>query len=108
MADEIVGLVVERVGRMEDKLDKIAEALNKLATLEVNHVETRAAIARAFDAIKECRDEHRAMDEAMDKRMADVERQMPHIRFATGIITTAVIAGAGLLILAIGKGSGVL
>lgn len=29
MADEIVGLVVERVERMEDNLDKIADALNK-------------------------------------------------------------------------------
>ena len=106
--NEHVEIIADRMDRFEQKLDKIGDALHKLAMLESQHIETRDALARAFGEIKTVRDECRESHKDADSRLRCVEKDVPQMKWAVGVVTTTVIACAGLLLLAVGKSSGVL
>lgn len=106
--NEHVEIIADRMDRFEQKLDKIGDALHKLAMLESQHIETRDALTRAFNEIgvvrNECRDTHKEVE----GRLRSVEKDIPQMKWAVGVVTTTIIGCAGLLLLAVGKSSGVL
>lgn len=79
-----------RLEMIENALRSISETLAKLATLEQKHIETREAIERAFDAIAD-----------KDKRLRDIETEMPMLKMVKGWVITGVIGIIGLLATAI-------
>jgi hypothetical protein len=62
----------------------IAESLQQLVLLEREHAHTRAALDRAFKAIK-----------GMDDRLQVIERQMPKHHLVVGWVLAFVLAAAG-------------
>lgn len=72
LASEVAGLRGD-VGRMDSKLETITDALVKLTALEADHANTRRAIERAFEQIKENADRSRVLDD----RIHAVERALP-------------------------------
>jgi len=108
VAVDHVDILADRMDRFERNLDKIGEALKKLASLEAHHLETREALTRAFNAIEavriECRDSHKTAGD----RLAAIEREMPMMRRLTAVMFAGMVAGFGLLLVAVGKASGVL
>lgn len=81
-----------RLGMIEKTLQAISENLERLATLEQKHLETREALNRAFDAIKGVEDRTRKM-----------ELEMPTLKMIRGWVIAGVIGCASLLGIAVFK-----
>lgn len=79
-----------RLDMIEKTLEAISENLSKLAALEQKHVETREALGRAFTEIGE-----------HNKRLRDVEAEMPTLKLVRGWVITGVLGVLGLLGLAL-------
>lgn len=86
-APESQGLLNYRLARVEEAIIKLSETTEQLVRLEEKHLETRAALNRAFEAIRD-----------MDVRLAKVEHQMPKLTLAmtwvfAGVIAIVALAG---------------
>lgn len=81
-----------RLGMIEKTLQSIAESLDRLATLEAQHSQTRETLARFFAAI-----------EKSDERVARIEREMPTLKLIRGWVISGVISLIGLVALMIAK-----
>lgn len=53
----VIEQLAVRVGRVEGSIERIARSLEKLVVLETQIIEHRAAIERAFGAMKEVRED---------------------------------------------------
>lgn len=74
-------LVNYRLSRVEEAIIKLSETTEQLVRLEERHLETRAALNRAFEAIRD-----------LDRRIASVENQMPKLTLAMGWVFAGVLA----------------
>lgn len=102
----VASLFAERVERMEDKLDKIADALNKLAALEMQHIETRDALRRAFEAIAAGRAQCISAEKELAERILKLELQMPEVKRMSGLMFSALVGAASLLAIIVIKATG--
>ena len=78
---------------IEKTLQVIAENLERLATLEQKHLETREALNRAFDAIKVTETEIKTTDE----RVRKIELELPTLKLIRQWVIAGVVGCAGLL-----------
>jgi len=74
-------LVNYRLARVEEAIIKLSETTEQLVRLEEKHLETRAALNRAFESIRD-----------LQGRVAAVEHQMPKLTLAMGWVFAGVIA----------------
>lgn len=74
-------------------LTGINQTLQALATLEIRHTEIREALTRAFDAIKEAKDEAKRVDERVDL----IEKALPLMQDTTKWVRVGVIAVVGMV-----------
>lgn len=81
-----------RLTMIEQTLKAISESLDRLATLEQKHLETRDAVGRAFKGI-----------EKMDERMRVVEMEMPTLKLVRKWVITGILGIVGLLGVTIAK-----
>lgn len=81
-----------RLEMIEKTLQAIAESLDRLATLEAQHSQTRETLGRFFNAI-----------EKYDDRVARIEREMPTLKLIRGWVISGVISLIGLVALMIAK-----
>ena len=81
-----------RLAMIEQTLKAISDNLERLATLEQKHLETREALGLAFDAI-----------EKVDHRMRKIEVEMPTLRLIRAWVIAGVVGCATLLGLAVFK-----
>lgn len=82
-----------RLGMIEKTLQAISDNLERLATLEQKHLETREALNRAFDAIKGTETELKKADE----RVRKIELELPTLKLVRGWVIAGVVSCAGLL-----------
>ena len=67
----MIELIAHKVTKMESSIEKLAEAITKLAVIEERQMADRVALERAFQAIQKT--DERSM-EAMEKLMAKLEK----------------------------------
>lgn len=92
MATPPENLTNYRLEMIEKTLHAIAESLDRLATLEAQHSQTRETLARFFGSI-----------EKYDERVARIEREMPTLKLIRGWVISGVISLIGLVALMIAK-----
>src|SRR3990172_3023584 len=93
MTEEVIGY---RVSKLEAAMSTIAESLQSLVRLEAHHSETRQALDRAFEAIKENRKDYEASCDRVDTRLRGVELQMPILKMTSRWIiggTICIVSG---------------
>lgn len=81
-----------RLGMIEKTLEAIRDNLTQLAQLEQKHIETREALSRAFDEIKN-----------HDGRLRSIEGEMPTLKLTRGWVISGVLGVLALLGVAIFK-----
>jgi hypothetical protein len=77
---------------IEQTLQKIAESLDRLATLEAQHSQTRETLSRFFSAI-----------DKYDERMARNEREMPTLKLIRVWVIGGVVSLIGIVSLMVAK-----
>lgn len=75
-----------RIDQIEASLVSISKSLEKLTSLEARHVETREALERAFNAIKDT-----------ETRVRVIEMELPTLKLIRGWVLAGVISCASLL-----------
>lgn len=81
-----------RLEMIEKTLQAIAESLDRLATLEAQHSQTRETLGRFFSAI-----------DKYDERMVRIEREMPTLKLIRGWVIGGVVSLIGMVALMIAK-----
>jgi hypothetical protein len=79
-------LTLYRLGMIEETLKAISENLERLATLEQKHFETRDQVTRAFDSIAD-----------HDTRIRSIETEMPTLKLTRKWVMSGVIGTLTLL-----------
>lgn len=93
MSDEPDKLTNYRLEMIEKTLTAVNENLERLASLEAKHIETREGLGRAFDLIDRT---NTRIDEQND-RMRAVELEMPTLKLVRNWIIAGVMAVMGIL-----------
>lgn len=75
--DPAIELLVHKVTKMEVSMDKMADAVTKLAIVEERQVSDRAAIERAFMAIHKTDERASALNERLIARLEKLEVATP-------------------------------
>ena len=75
-----------RLEMIEKTLASMSDSVKQLVSLEQKHIETRQAIERAFDELKD-----------HDKRIRDVEQEMPTMKLTRGWIIGGVMGVFGIM-----------
>lgn len=96
MADELrdfrISALETAVSEVKEAVKSIDQSLKTLASLEVRHGETRDALGRAFDQLKE-----------IDGRVRRIEQDMPTMRLVKGWVISGVVGCMGLVGMAVWK-----
>lgn len=79
-------LTVYRLEMIEKTLSSMSESVKQLVSLEQKHIETRQAIERAFDELKD-----------HDNRIRDVEKEMPTMKLTRGWMISGVVGVFGIM-----------
>ena len=97
----ITDLKFRTIERRQDKTDEvlesIAESIKTLARVEVQHAETRESLLRAFKAIEDNRKDYEDSCDLVDKRVKEIELQMPILKMTSRWIiggTLAIVTAA--------------
>jgi predicted nucleic acid-binding Zn-ribbon protein len=85
------------LGEIRDGIKEIAHNTGKLALLEERHAETRDGLNRAFDAIKECEDQHDRHIEAYNERMRPIEAALPGLKELRRWVIAGILAIVGVV-----------
>lgn len=101
-----VALLEQSLHEIRDNTAAMAGSLQSLTRLEERHIEMGKGIERAFQAIKETREDHqRADDELAERlskieqdRLAKIEQEMPLLRIARNLVFT-FCGGCTLIVL---------
>ena len=101
--DPLIGFIAQKVDRMEHSMDKLTEAITKLAVIEEKQSADRAALERAFMAIQKSDERCQLLFEkttqkleAIDARVDGLEAAAPQTAQVQQWVTSAVWAAAGL------------
>ncbi len=111
--DPVVEMVLHKVTKMEAAMDKVADALTKLAIVEERQNADRAALERAFAAIQksdercaETLDRVMAKIEKNDARLDQLEQAAPMQQQVAKWVTTALWAAAAAATMYVAKHAG--
>lgn len=91
--DPVIEMIANKLGRVEQSVDKMADAVAKLAVIEEKQSADRQALERAFGAIQKsderCTQMHEKMVErlsAIDERVDALEKAAPTNALTSGWI----------------------
>lgn len=108
--DPVIELIAHKLGRVEESVDKMADAVTKLAVIEERQVSDRAALERAFMAIRKTDERCSAMFEkcvakleATDNRVDALEIAAPENKQVSEWVKGAMYGGAGLAAMFVAK-----
>jgi len=92
------------VGEVKNALNKLSDAITKLALVEQQQGQIAAALERAFKAISNVEDALSKDLNALDARVTEVERAQPKHNSAALWVDRALVglAGAGMALIAKG------
>lgn len=83
-----VALLEQSLHEIRDNTAAMANSLQSLTRLEERHVEMSRGIERAFNSIKEMREDQLKADNALHERLAKIEQEMPLLRIARNLVFT--------------------
>lgn len=83
-----VALLEQSLHEIRDNTAAMAGSLQSLTRLEERHIEMGKGIERAFQAIKETREDQQKHDDALHVRLAKIEQEMPLLRIARNLVFT--------------------
>ena len=92
MTTEETALTDYRLNMIEKTLASISDSLRQLTVMEQKYLESREALERAFNAI-----------EKHDKRLTNVESELPTLKLARGWVITGTVGVAVVVGLAVVK-----
>lgn len=90
----MVAVLLDKVTKMETSLEKVADAMTKLAVIEERQGADKAALERAFGAITKVDERCASASEQMSKRLAALELAAPMNNQTTKWATTMLWAAA--------------
>lgn len=93
-----VALLEQSLHEIRDNTAAMANSLQSLTRLEERHVEMSRGIERAFQSIKELREDQLKSDNALHERVAEIEKEMPLQKIARNLVFT-FCGGCTLLVL---------
>ena len=103
--DPLIEMIAHKVERMEHSMDKLTEAITKLAVIEEKQSADRQALERAFMAIQKSDERCQLLYEktaekleAIDARVDGLEAAAPQSALTTQWVQNAVWAAAGLAV----------
>lgn len=99
----LVSLLLHDVGEVKASVENINKTLGKLAQLEVEHLETRSALKRAFTEIQGVQTAVNKLLASHDDRIRLVEIEMPGLKEVRRWVVGLVIACVALLFLSVAK-----
>lgn len=85
-------LINYRLQVIENAIKTMADGINKLASLELRHAETRESLERAFQMLKK-----------QDTRIRAVENEMPTMKMTRGWIISGVVGVFSLVVVGVVK-----
>jgi CHASE3 domain sensor protein len=101
--DPTIEMIAHKVVNMEHSLDKLTEAITKLAVIEEKQTTDRAALERAFMAIQKSDERCTMMCEKITEKLEKIELRTDTLEHAAPAnaqvqqwVTSAVWAAAGL------------
>lgn len=111
MADSSASVILTRlstlsedIGEMRGAMKELAQSVAKLALIEERQAQANEALARAFKQI----DKISLKVEAIESRVATIERELPMQKQASAWVVAAVWAAAGLAVMFVGKKVGLI
>ena len=101
--DPVIEMIAHKLGRVEASVDKMAEAVTKLAVIEERQTSDRQALERAFMAIQKTDERCALMFEKTVEKLEKLEGRIDKLDAAAPAnaqvqqwVTSAVWAAAGL------------
>lgn len=98
-------MIAHKLGKVEHSVDKMAEAVTKLAVIEERQTSDRAALERAFMAIQKTDERCTAMFEKCVEKLEKTDGRIDQLEAAAPAnaqiqqwVTSAVWAAAGLAV----------
>ncbi len=95
------------VGEVKVALNRLSDAITKLALVEQQQGQLTAALERAFKAIGKLEDNVSREIEDLDTRVATIERSQPYLSDASKWIDRGLVALAGASVTLFAKAFGV-
>lgn len=83
-----IALLEQSLHEIRDNTAAMAGSLQSLTRLEERHVEMSRGIERAFNSIKEVREDQLKADGALHDRLAKIEQEMPLLKIARNLVFT--------------------
>lgn len=83
-----VALLEQSLHEIRDNTAAMAGSLQSLTRLEERHIEMGKGIERAFQAIKETREDQLKADDELHARLAKIEQEMPLLKIARNLVFT--------------------
>lgn len=93
-----VALLEQSLHEIRDNTTSMAGSLQSLTRLEERHVEMSRGIERAFNSIREVREDQVKADNALHERLAKIEQEQPLQKIARNLVFT-FCGGCTLLVL---------
>lgn len=111
--DPVIEMIAHKLGRVEESVDKMADAVTKLAVIEERQVSDRQALERAFMAIQKTDERCSAMFEKCveklektDGRVDALEAAAPESKQTSEWVKGALYGAAGLAAMFVAKQAG--
>lgn len=111
MSDDVLSVKLETlhadVGEVKAALNRLSDAITKLALVEQQQGQLTMALERAFKAIGKLEDNVSRDLEDLDTRVSTIERSQPYLSEASKWIDRALVALAGASVTLFAKAFGV-
>ena len=99
-----LGALHEDVGEMKSVLNRLTEAITKLALIEQQQAQTAGAIERAFKTIEKVE----ARCEKAENRLNLIEQQLPNVTRTSVWVDRAIWAAAAAAAMYVSKAAGLI
>lgn len=111
--DPVIEMIAHKVGRMEQSMDKLTEAITKLAVIEEKQSADRQALERAFMAIQKSDERCQLLFEKTVEKLEKIEGRIdvletaaPESKQTSEWVKGAMYGAAGLAAMFVAKQAG--
>lgn len=92
--DPLIEMIAHKVGRMEESMDKLTDAITKLAVVEERQAADRQALERVSNSIAKAEEKLSGAIIKLDERLDKLEAAVPETSKTNARVESAVWAAA--------------